>query len=541
MAQYNKGRMIISANKFKDFIHGRLKDDEDFKNNYNGIDSIESYWINAENLEIRGDLELNSSDSIIYDITLSNCLFINKIDIDDSEFKKLWFLNCVFQKPFVIKNIKIETWLWLSTCTLESGLRIHNGFFKDFSCSNTFLKSPLTIKGGVFDRLSLSPSRDSENVEILGEFTLIDYLHITANDIINLSISKSIINIIKFSGIFNSKSIVIIQDIKNYSLFFEKVVNLGKIFLLNIEILNELIQFKNDDIKRVIDEDDLFKDDYEKKDSERIIKKHDIKNVLSFVNNIFITNNFIEKNNAFFKRLIYSSKGKKYENLFIKVEKSTFKIFETTLGIVELKNFNINKFEEIYIDSSDLSELRTLNSKFPTKNGRIKNFKENFNDLYHVYNDLFSIASKQNNLKEKIEYYKASQENLLLATKKESFSFKKLSSLYSLRVSKFYSDYGQNWIRAFIITVFIGLFFYGIYILSLANYKLDLSKDGFNYFNKYLLQYFPQFLNPTHKLSFTDDFGVIGKWSSAIDLFSRVFTGIGIYEIIRSFRKYVRK
>ncbi len=58
MTQYNKGRMIISASKFKDFICGRLKDDEDFKNNYNGIDSIESYWINAENLEVRGDFRI---------------------------------------------------------------------------------------------------------------------------------------------------------------------------------------------------------------------------------------------------------------------------------------------------------------------------------------------------------------------------------------------------------------------------------------------------------------------------------------------------
>ncbi|MCP4970921.1 MAG: hypothetical protein GY932_10045 [Arcobacter sp.] len=145
-------------------------------------------------------------------------------------------------------------------------------------------------------------------------------------------------------------------------------------------------------------------------------------------------------------------------------------------------------------------------------------------------------------MKEKIEYYKASQENLLAFSKEEPFSFNKLSSLGSLRTSKFYSDFGQNWLKAILITVcIIGFLFYGLFLLSLKNIELDISVKGLKFFFNNLIHYYPQFLNPTHKLSFFNEIGELGKLSSSIDLISRVFIGIGIFETIRSFRKYVRK
>ena len=62
--------------------------------------------------------------------------------------------------------------------------------------------------------------------------------------------------------------------------------------------------------------------------------------------------------------------------------------------------------------------------------------------------------------------------------------------------------------------------------------SIDFSVDGFNYFRKELLQYYPQFINPTHKLSYFDNLFGLGKWSSAIDFISRIFIGIGVFEAI---------
>ncbi|MFT5892263.1 MAG: hypothetical protein ACI9Y7_002373 [Dokdonia sp.] len=183
-----------------------------------------------------------------------------------------------------------------------------------------------------------------------------------------------------------------------------------------------------------------------------------------------------------------------------------------------------------------------MNSKFPVKEGRITSNSNLYRNLYHLYNDLYSISSAQNNAKNRLEYYKASQINLLRSTKEEAFSWNKISSLLSLRVSKFYSDFGQNAVKAFFITVFLlGPIFYGLFVLSLENITFDFSEKGRKFFFEEILKYYPQFLNLTHKYTLLENVSSLGNFSLLIDLFSRIFIGIGIFEMIRSFRKYVRK
>ncbi|MFK5889432.1 MAG: hypothetical protein QM486_01730 [Flavobacteriaceae bacterium] len=531
------GRMVITADKFKDLLEGKLFDEPYFKNFYNAVDFPETKWIDASNLEIEGNILIESNKFFSFDITLSNCIFLNDIKVERGKFKKIWFVECTFKEHFLINNIEIKKRLWFNSCSFKKGLRIYHGNLNDFRCINSTFLYPLNVYGGNFIQFHLSSIEKKSNINITGLFTKIDYLRI--NSSININITKCIINSIEFNGVFDSSSMVVIKDIKLYTLIFEKIVNLGKFFLLNISLINELYEIEDIDIANIPNISSLFQGDFELDEFKNFLKKHRINTLLEYLNNFYTPSSFIEKNKIYFTGILYKSKVKNFDDL--KINQSTFKILETTLGEIQFTNFEIEKFEEIVIDSSDLSLVKTLNSRFPTEKGLIKTGQNRYKNLYHTYNDLFSIASRQNNLKDKINYYKASQENLLLATKKDTFSFNKLSSLASLSVSKHFSDYGQNWIKALGLTIILCFLFFGLLILSLENIKFDLSTEGFTYYFKNLLQYFPQFLNPVHQLNFINSFGIAGKWSPTIDLLSRILTGIGIYEIIRSFRKYIRK
>ena len=60
------------------------------------------------------------------------------------------------------------------------------------------------------------------------------------------------------------------------------------------------------------------------------------------------------------------------------------------------------------------------------------------------------------------------------------------------------------------------------------------------FFQMNYLKYLPEFINPTHKIDFIDDLkNEIGDWTRFLDFFGRIIVGIGIYETIKSFRKYV--
>lgn len=77
-------------------------------------------------------------------------------------------------------------------------------------------------------------------------------------------------------------------------------------------------------------------------------------------------------------------------------------------------------------------------------------------------------------------------------------------------------------------------------MLLMSNYDLAWSTDGFR---ENIANYI-KFINPTHKLNFMDtEFYKYSDndWFVIFDLLGRIFVGIGIFETIRSFRKYSRK
>jgi len=53
-----------------------------------------------------------------------------------------------------------------------------------------------------------------------------------------------------------------------------------------------------------------------------------------------------------------------------------------------------------------------------------------------------------------------------------------------------------------------------------------------------VLSYYAHFTNPTHWVTFMKEYK--GDWSVFIDIISRIFIGLGLYQTIQAFRKYGR-
>jgi hypothetical protein len=245
--------------------------------------------------------------------------------------------------------------------------------------------------------------------------------------------------------------------------------------------------------------------------------------------------NFNESNYEYFD-VIYESGLSKQKKIPKKFD-SAFVIENSHLGNSIFRNIPFEKFKALIIEKTDLSTILTFNATFVNSN-----LEGTHSSLYETYNNLYTLAKKKNNKYEEITYYKITQFALLktLHTEKKKSS---IPSIISLNTSLFYSSFGTSWTQALLVTISIGAVFYIFAVLG-TKLKIDISPQGINNFYSGW-KYFLQFLNPTHKIDFMDNFLNI-QYSNynffvTFDLLGRIFISIGIFETIRSFRKFVRK
>lgn len=542
MSRIQDGYIVLSSRAFLEFLKGQSKKDTNLKNFYSEPSRMFPS-ISASKLRVVDEVEIDKLEELDYDIQITDSIFEKGLSIKNGKFKQLWFASCQFQDAVRIYNGSFNSWLWFNGCRFDSNFTVSNGFFNSFHFLANTISGFFLIEGGEFDQVHLSQKDDSQGAIIKGPFTLVNFLLVNGSTLKSkLTISECVINIIKYTGIFNKGSIIVNNDLRLYTLIFDKVVNLGTFHISNTEVLKETYKIKDQTVETLFQRNFVFQK-HEEDSVKRSIERNQTKTILDYVNHFSNRSNKFVKTNL--DRLIeelFERGGRVYKNIFIEQKTSLFSLYESSIGEIEIKNVDIDSFNEIKIDSTDLSLLRTMNTQFPVKKGRITSTSNNPKNLYHFYNDLYSMSSRQNNLKDKIEYYKASQIYLLETTKTESNSWNKVSSIISIYTSKFYSDYGQNWIKSFVLVFFIiGPIFFGLFIVSMKNIEIDLSPTGISFYFTDILQYYPEFVNPTHKSSFLRETYPYGKLSLFIDLISRIFIGLGIYETIRSFRKYVRK
>lgn len=486
------------------------------------------------------DVELSSFNNIeVNEKILFDGHYLHELRFSNSNFKRieikngvfdhnLFFKDCVFEEGFVIENGTFNGQLFFLNCEFKKGLTILNITSQSLLFENTSSVNPIKIRGANIKRLVYSSVNEKTIFKLEGRFTLIKSLKLVSVTGMTFFSKQCNINDLAIEGYFNSSSRIDFMDIKIYNIEMVNVNNDGKIYFSNFNhcLVLKFIKLSVQDVKSL-----LLADNKYHQEIKRFIEKEEdkIDNIVSLYTAFVFPEMLREP-------LYKLAAAESFKFDLLPTVKPILKLHYCSLGILELKDIGLETLD-IKILSTDMSSIKLINSIFPLK-------IESYNKLnaYCVYNDLYSSANRQNNYRDKVEYYKTSQEALLDHLLTENSVIENLSSIISIKFSNFYSNHGSNWIKALLITVFIiGLPTFSLFVYSIKTIQADFSMQGFEYFMSNLFSYFPQFLNPLHKIDFLDNkIYVLGFWTGWIDLIARILIGIGLFETVRAFRKYVR-
>lgn len=512
------------------YIIAFMKNLQEFTNDYSSS-LIENSYGNKiiKNIIIEDDLILKNDINLKHNIYFENCV-IEKLVFNKCNFEQLLFKNCVFNENVLIENGIFNNFFWFQDCTFKSNFIVRNGFFENLFFENFEINNEIRIEGGNFKRLKFIPKSEKDIIKISGFLTFVDELELTSNNGIKIIAERTFIKKIQCKGYLNSNSRIDLNDIRNnFNIEFNNVKNDGKIYLNNfLALLNHPLIFNDKNID-IINES-IFDD--RKNEYLRLLEKTKPNTVSELYNNILTPN--------YFKEIIFEKYFSEITEIGEKVNSNQlfFKISNSSMGYIELIDFEVEQYKNIFIESSDLSSIKMINSSIPVKKNRILSKDKTYLNHYSIYNDLYVSTKNQNNIKDRNKYFQASQKYLLKNLKTNFFT--NLPSIISNLISKLFSNYGQSWIQSLIVTVILSTSFFGFYLLSFKNIEFDFSYEGWIFFQSNYLKFTPEFINPTHKIDFIENLkNEIGEWTRFFDFLGRIIVGIGIYETIKSFRKYV--
>ena len=455
-------------------------------------------------------------------ITFSNCSF-EDVYIEDSDCPgQIEFRSCTFSNDFLIFSIKARG-LLLENCRLEKSFKITSCDLGYLSIDRTEASTGIILEAGRMKIMQINPVNEKTMFSLTGLFLLINELYITSQSGITITVKKTIINHISLTGYFNIATRLDFNTVTNTSIDINGLNNDGKIYLSNLRPAGVKEFLKKDREKYVID---YYKSGEANENELRLIgnldKKVTANDLLTGNFPVFVFRDFVEKN-------CYDDFIQYEDNPEIK-----FFIHDSSVGILELRSVMLDKYM-IEIKNSDLTAVKLVHTKIPDVNA-----PDDFLNYYNVYNDLYTTAAKQNNTKDKVHYYRISQHYLNEYLKTESATIDSTGSRISIFVSRLFSIHGSDWIRASLVTISIAFVFFCFFVNSLKEITADLSATGIKYLIELILAYFPQFINPIRRIDFMAEVSPLGVWTALFDFIARVFVSIGIFEIIRSFRKHVR-
>ncbi|WP_136669368.1 hypothetical protein [Flavobacterium sp. H122] len=492
-------------------VDEEFMEDGGFNKRFNRVKVIGS--VDLQNLEFENPLIFNS------------CEF-DKITIQDVDFSEwIWFKECTFHEEIIIYKGDFNLFHF-TNCLFKKGIIIYDAICENFVFENNNLLQPLKIKGGEIEKFVYQSLDDKSQLNVEGMFTFLKEVNIFSNTGANITFESCIINLLSITGNFNSSSKASFSNIKIHHTIIINVNNDGKIYFSNILLKQVLNLNHHFNFQRYLSPDN--------EEAERLLnflkKFPDENSLVRIYNNFYLPFGLRE-----FIEYVFSNHIINFYSSNDSFNKPNFEINYSSVGILELKNIVLDN-ASVKIESSDLSNIKLINTTFKIINSRTSENK------FHIFNDLYTSANRQNNVKDKLEYYRESQEALkkyLIEQKEKHWSTQ--GSLISIKTSHFYSRHGTNWMRAFLITFLAGLTLFIIFIASFENIIFDFTPSGSDFFIYKVLKYFPEYLNPVHKLDFMNETGLkLGIFSGWVDILSRIIIGIGIFEIVRSFRKFVR-
>lgn len=219
-----------------------------------------------------------------------------------------------------------------------------------------------------------------------------------------------------------------------------------------------------------------------------------------------------------------------------KSEKNLLSIINSNLDNVVFKNVHFESFE-IIIRYSKLNNISTIDEHFPISEEVLGNMidsngnlKHSFKIMSEIYNQLYISMQKQGYKPLEMAYYATYLDWERKAAKKD----KKWGKFLSLELHNWSTRFGQSWERGLMLSLIIGLLCFEFFLLfheSLPE-NLDLSK---------FIEFYTQFLLPTHKLDYINPKEKVGWVSAIFDILGRVALAYMYYQTITAFRRFGRK
>lgn len=201
------------------------------------------------------------------------------------------------------------------------------------------------------------------------------------------------------------------------------------------------------------------------------------------------------------------------------------------LGKISIYNIRIEDFQTNYTPEDELEEFHKMvaeDASIP-----IKNKRETFRILKSHFNSNGNyIDSRKFAALEFKAYYHYLSNNIF----KKGKASKNLQNYIILLFNWISNKNGNSWVRGIFFTVFIGLIFFYLSIITTENYSISLDKINSRDFSE-CSKYFLVFLNPTHSTDYLLNENP-STYSYFWDFIGRIFVSYGIYQTILAFRKY---
>jgi hypothetical protein len=245
----------------------------------------------------------------------------------------------------------------------------------------------------------------------------------------------------------------------------------------------------------------------------------------------------IFKDNSTYKRY-FSSSGNIDYNTWKK--KREFILKFSDLGKINFIDSDLSEFRMLFY-STKISEIFLAGSKMP-KEVEAFDIGRQSADLKHqrriANSQLKKLHEQQGDMVAANEYF-ANEMNAYYESLNWRKNFWEKSPLF---LNKYSSNHGQSWSIGLLTTLSISILIYVIFIFSFGYAFADPgNREAMSSFFK-LASYFPDFINPLHKLDTFNDLQ-INPFSPAtrfIDAIGRIVIAYLVYQLIQAFRKHGR-
>lgn len=215
----------------------------------------------------------------------------------------------------------------------------------------------------------------------------------------------------------------------------------------------------------------------------------------------------------------------------------TLTLIKSMLGKMQLMNVKLGKFKLIF-HSTKIIDIHLIGSDLPQTVEAVlidKNKREQARQQRMAYTQLKKIYEQQGDSVGANSYFAREMNSHLMSLKFIEEPFE----VINLTLNRYTSNHGQSIKYAFWSTMIISISCYLLFCVSMG-YSIDWLNGSWVTF-KTLSAFYPEFLNPVHRLdSFTEltDDGHFKNLTRLIDGVSRIFLAYVLYQFIQAFRKH---